>query len=355
MNAAKANIPYYGSYTERDPVRVAQDGVELFKEEGFDVIIVDTSGRHSQEAALFEEMEQISLAVNPDEIIFVLDGSIGQAAFDQAQAFGKTVDIGSVIITKLDQQNSKGGGALSAVAATSSPITHIGTGEHITDFEKFEPQRFVTKLLGGGDIGGLMEAMSNIDMKEQKEAVDSIMAGKFSLRIMRDQFQNLLSLGPLDQVMGMIPGLSQMLPKGSEELSSARIKRTMTIMDSMTEEELDAPDLKIFSDSRIRRIAQGAGVHPAHIQELFQMYKPFKDALSKLPKMRGGRGGGPGNMRQLNEMMSALNPQAAAMMKQMGGPNMLQNMMKQMQQMGMGGKGGKGGFPMGFDPKMFGM
>lgn len=144
----------------------------------------------------------------------------------------------------------------------------------------------------------------------------------------------------IGQVMNMIPGLSQMMPKGSEQQSEARIKRSMTIMDSMTEQELDSTDLKIFSESRIRRIARGAGVHPLHVQELFAMFKPFKDALDKITAVtgKGGRGRGPPNMRQLQQMM---NP---AMLKQMGGPAAVQNMMKQFQSMGLGGPGGK------FDP-----
>lgn len=142
QNATKANVPYYGSYNETDPAVIAQQvrnlysytvcppslqGVEKFRESGMDMIIVDTSGRHKQQEALFEEMRQVAAAVTPDAVIFVMDGSIGQAAFDQAKAFKDAVEVGQVIITKLDG-HAKGGGALSAVSATQSPITFIGTG-----------------------------------------------------------------------------------------------------------------------------------------------------------------------------------------------------------------------------------
>ena len=130
QNATKAGIPFFGSYTETDPAIIAQQGVARFKEEARDLIIVDTSGRHKQEAALFEEMRQVAVAVSPDLVIFVMDGSIGQAAFDQAKAFKECVEVGAVVITKMDG-HAKGGGALSAVSATSSPIVFIGTGEHI--------------------------------------------------------------------------------------------------------------------------------------------------------------------------------------------------------------------------------
>jgi signal recognition particle subunit SRP54 len=147
QNATKAKIPYYGSYTESDPVQLAQEGVEKFKQEGFEIIIVDTSGRHKQEEDLFEEMIQISTVVKPNNVIFVMDGSIGQAAEAQAKAFKDTVDVGSIIITKMDG-HAKGGGAISAVAATASPIVFIGTGEHIGDLEPFQAPQFISKMLG---------------------------------------------------------------------------------------------------------------------------------------------------------------------------------------------------------------
>lgn len=166
QNATKAKIPFYGSYAETDPVTLAMEGVAKFKSDGFEIIIVDTSGRHKQETELFEEMVQIRHATNPDNVIFVMDGTIGQAAFAQSQAFKEAVDVGSIIITKLDG-HAKGGGALSAVAATGSPIIFIGTGEHMTDLEKFDSRRFVGKMLGMGDMTGLVETMNDMRIDEQ--------------------------------------------------------------------------------------------------------------------------------------------------------------------------------------------
>ncbi|MCQ2820492.1 MAG: signal recognition particle receptor subunit alpha, partial [archaeon] len=139
QNATKCRVPFYGSYTEMDPVKIAEEGVSYFKNLKYEVIIVDTSGRHKQEEALFEEMKQVSSAIEPNDIIFVMDSHIGQACHDQAMAFKAAVDIGSVIITKLDG-HAKGGGALSAVADTESPITFIGVGEHFDDLEQFNPE-----------------------------------------------------------------------------------------------------------------------------------------------------------------------------------------------------------------------
>ena len=152
------------------------------------MIIVDTSGRHKQEASLFAEMQQVRDAVNPDEIIFVMDGSIGQACYDQASAFRQAVNVGSVIITKLDG-HAKGGGALSAVAATQSPIIFIGTGEHFDEFEQFDPQSFIKRLLGLGDLAKLMETVTGaIDMENQGELMQNISKGQFSLRDLQSQF-----------------------------------------------------------------------------------------------------------------------------------------------------------------------
>ncbi len=150
QNATKLRIPFYGSYTEADPVRIAEEGVEQFRRENFEIIIVDTSGRHRQEAALFSEMQEIQASISPDNIVFVMDATQGQAVFDQAQSFKEAVPVGAVIITKLDG-HAKGGGALSAVAATNSPIIFLGSGEHFDDFDPFNARSFVSKLLGMGD------------------------------------------------------------------------------------------------------------------------------------------------------------------------------------------------------------
>lgn len=187
QNATKAKIPYFGSYSESDPVALALEGVEKFKKEHFEIIIVDTSGRHRQETELFAEMKQISDVINPDNVIFVLDGTIGQAADLHARAFKETVDIGSIIITKMDG-HAKGGGAISAVAATGSPIVFIATGEHIHDLEVFNAQSFVNKMLGMGDLRGLMETLQ--DTKIDKEGLmKNIAAGKFTFRDMKGQFE----------------------------------------------------------------------------------------------------------------------------------------------------------------------
>uniref|UniRef100_A0A1I8JMC2 Signal recognition particle subunit SRP54 n=1 Tax=Macrostomum lignano TaxID=282301 RepID=A0A1I8JMC2_9PLAT len=225
QNATKARIP---------------EGVEKFKEDGFEIIIVDTSGRHKQEDSLFEEMLQVSNAISPDNVIFVMDATIGQACEAQALAFKQKVDVGAVIITKLDS-HAKGGGALSAVAATKSPIIFIGTGEHIDDFEPFKVQPFVQKLLGMGDLAGLIDKVSELKLDDNEELMKKFKQGDFTLRDMYEQFTNIMKLGPFSQILSSIPGFSQdFMTKGTEQESKNRLKRLMTIMDSMSDQELDS-------------------------------------------------------------------------------------------------------------------
>ncbi|CAH9142299.1 unnamed protein product [Cuscuta epithymum] len=191
QNATKANkIPFHGSYTEPDPVKIAVEGVERFKKENRDLIIVDTSGRHKQEASLFEEMRQVYEATQPDLVVFVMDGSIGQAAFNQAHAFKQTVEVGAVIVTKMDG-HAKGGGTLSAIAATKSPVIFIGTGEHVNDFEVFDVKPFVNRLLGMGDPNGIRDRFQEaVPVDQQPQFLQKLSEGNFTLRSFYELLQS---------------------------------------------------------------------------------------------------------------------------------------------------------------------
>ncbi|KAJ3046706.1 Signal recognition particle, partial [Rhizophlyctis rosea] len=330
QNATKAKIPYYGSYTETDPVQLAQEGVEKFKKEGFEIIIVDTSGRHKQETELFEEMRQIGAAVNPDNVIFVMDGTIGQAAEAQARAFKETVDIGSIIITKMDG-HAKGGGAISAVAATGSPIIFIGTGEHMHDLEEFKSKRFVSKMLGMGDLEGLMETVQDLKLDENKNLMKNLEAGVFTLRDMHDQFSTLMSMGPLSSLLSMMPGIPPEMAKMSDGEATNRFKKYMCIMDSMNAKELDS-DGKVFyqQTGRIFRVARGSGATVREVEELLGQHKQF----GQLVKGMGGKGG------LLNQMSKqGHGPRGGG--RGQGGVNA--QAMAQMQKMMQGMGGGAGG------------
>jgi signal recognition particle subunit SRP54 len=341
QNATKANIPFYGSHTESDPVAVAEAGVAQFREEKYELIIVDTSGRHKQEEALFEEMKDVAAAVQPDDVVFTMDSSIGQAAKDQAQAFKDAVAVGSVIITKLDG-HAKGGGALSAVAATKSPIIFVGTGEHVDDLEAFNVKSFVQRLLGMGDLGGLMNLMQDAKVFENPGSLmKKLASGKpveFTFRDMYEQFASIMKMGPPSKLFSMIPGMSNMMPKGADQDIGKNIKNFMTIMDSMSNTELDGDD-KLFAasnktgTSRITRISRGSGIDKRNVVQVLASFKPFKQVVSKLAALT--KGGNDPNKMQAN-LAKMLPPQAMAKMGGMAG-------IKKM--MGAMGGGGGGGMP----------
>lgn len=354
QNAAKIRCAFYGNPNEDNPVAIAKEGVEIFKEEKYEIIIVDTSGRHMQEDKLFDEMKQINKAIDPQETIFVMDGSIGQACYDQAIAFRDAVNVGSVIITKLDG-HAKGGGALSAVAATDSPIIFLGTGETFDDLEPFEAQSFIKRLLGLGDLSHLFKTVQDaIPQDKQKDMAKTIQEGKFSLRNMKDQFQSVLNMGSLSSVMSMIPGMnSNLIPKGKEKEATARIKRFLSMMDSMNDAELDS--LKPLNPSRIRRIARGSGTSIAEVSQLIEEHKKFAKMVGKMSGMNMNNPKGMAEMQRnpekmMKQLSGAMDPK---MLGQLGGASNLMNMMKglgnmeNMQEMmsmfGGGARGGRGG------------
>merc|ERR1712187_53255 len=315
-----------------DTVKIAEEGVELFKKEKYDLIIVDTSGRHKQEQALFDEMQQVAEVVKPNDIVFIMDSHIGQACYEQAKAFRQCVNVGSVIVTKLDG-HAKGGGALSAVAATNSPIIFLGTGEHFDEFNTFDPHSFVSRLLGMGDLKGLFQTITEaMPLDKQPELLNKISKGKFSLRDLYEQFQNLQKMGPMGQIMQMIPGMAQMMPKGAEKEGVRRIKRFMVMMDSLTDDELDS--VVAMSEPRRWRVAKGSGSSHAEVSQLLDEYKRMEKMVGKMGKSGlFGKGGdltqlqrNPGQVMQ--KMQSAMDPR---MLQQMGGA---QNMMKMMKEFG---------------------
>ncbi|TNY21861.1 putative signal recognition particle 54 kDa protein [Rhodotorula diobovata] len=260
QNATRAKVPFFGSYTETDPVAISLQGVQKFRSERFDVIIVDTSGRHRQESELFDEMCQIQDAVEPDMTVLVLDGAIGQAAEAQSQAFKEASDFGAIIVTKLDG-HAKGGGAISAVAATHTPIIFIGTGEHLHDLEKFSPRPFISKMLGMGDMAGLVERAQEMAManpERQENMMKKLEKGEFTVRDLKEQMQTIMNMGPLSNLTSMIPGMGALMGGDTEAEAAKRMKRIAFIFDSMTTEELDS-DGALFRDATPAASGKGKG------------------------------------------------------------------------------------------------
>ncbi|KAI9221351.1 SRP54-type protein [Blastocladiella britannica] len=341
QNATKAKIPFYGSYTETDPVAIAVEGIERFKKEQFELIIIDTSGCHVSEDELFGEMTSIATVVKPDNVIFVMDGTIGQSAEIQARSFKDAVNVGSIIMTKMDG-HAKGGGAISAVAATGSPIIFIGTGEHIQDLDRFDSRAFISKMMGFGDLGGLMEKIQDMKL-EEKGFMKNMEQGKFSFRDMREQLQNISSMGPMSKILGMMPGMPAdlMSSMGGDETGNKKMRKMMAVMDSMTDVELD-DDGKLFTEhpTRVLRIARGSGSQPQEIQELLKMHGMFagmvkqmggsNGLMSQMKNMQAGGAGGANPTAGMNplqiaklrkQMMSKISPEQLKQMRSLAASN----------------------------------
>ena len=276
----KIGVPVYGEPGGQDAVDIARKGVEYFVQRGFDIIIVDTAGRHHKEEALLEEMREIYKLINPDEIMLVLDATIGQQAYSIAKKFNESTPIGSIVVTKLDG-TAKGGGALSAVAATGARIKFIGVGEKIEDLEVFKPQRFISRILGLGDVESLVESVRKMQLEFTEEDAKKIIEGKLNMRLVYKQLVSLRKLGPLRKVLQMIPGFEYKLPMEIDsKVLEKRLDKWIAIINSMTYEELDNPE--IIDKSRMKRIAYGAGVSIDEVRELIKQYEAMKKLVKTL-------------------------------------------------------------------------
>jgi signal recognition particle subunit SRP54 len=287
--AQQVDIPFYGDKNEKNAVKVVTAGIEKFKR-STDVIIVDTSGRHKLENDLIKEMEDIFHATKPDEKILVMDAAVGQQAGSQAKAFHDAVNITGIILTKLDG-TAKGGGALSAAAEVGAPIVFIGTGEHPSDFERFDPARFISRLLGMGDIKTLLErAEESLKGKDAEETARRMMSGKFTLHDMYEQMNMLSGMGPLNKIVDMLPGGFSGKIKGMDMNSTQdKLRKFKVIMDSMTDEEMNDPQL--IHAARVKRIARGSGMENKDVKELLKYYnmtKRMMKGFSSDRKMRKG-------------------------------------------------------------------
>lgn len=271
----KINVPVFGDPKEKSAVKIAKRAMKEF--EGYDVLIFDTSGRHSLEADLIDEIKEVAKAVDAESKLLVLDAQTGQQAGPQAKAFHDAVGLTGVILTKLDG-TAKGGGALSAVAETGAPISYIGVGEHLEDLERFDPDRFISRLLGMGDIKSLLEAASEVvDEEKAEEVTRKMMSGKFTLKDMYEQMEMLQGMGPLKKLAAMLPGLGDKLQEQDMEATQERLARFRVIMDSMTNEELENP--KVLKSSRVTRIARGSGTTTKQVRELLRQYEMSRKAI----------------------------------------------------------------------------
>ena len=287
--ADRVSVPVYGEPGSSNVMSIVKKGMQQFTTQKQDLIIVDTAGRHKDESSLMAEMKELAKLVQPNEIILAIDASIGQAAMSQASAFNVTTTIGSILVTKLDG-TAKGGGALSAVAATHAKIKFIGTGEKIDDLEQFIPSSFVGRLLGLGDIKALVEKVREAEIVVPQKKARAFLEGKFTLKDMYDQMVAVRKMGPLKKLMGMVPGGIN-VPDDAMETAEHKLDSWRVIIQSMTKKEIEEP--KLIDSSRARRIARGSGTSDKEVKEMINQYFMVKKMM-KTMKRRGaalGRGG----------------------------------------------------------------
>jgi signal recognition particle subunit SRP54 len=292
--ADQIHVPIYGDRDEKKAERVLKKGLDKFSD--YEVIIIDTSGRHSLENDLIKELKRLAKIARPDEIILVLDATIGQQAGPQARAFHEAVGVTGVVVSKIDGA-AKGGGALSAVAETDADIMFVGTGEKLDDFERYDSSRFISRMLGMGDLETLMEKAGEVLDEEKAEKIArKMLSGKFNLKDMYDQMEALTKMGPLQKLFSMMPGMPGKLSEDQIIETQRKLKKFKVIMNSMTREELENP--RVIKSSRVMRIARGSGTNPKDVRELLKQYNMSRKAIK-------GLGGNRKVRRQLEKMMKS--------------------------------------------------
>ncbi len=289
------DVPVYGDPDEADSSAVLKDALEEVDEE---VVIVDSSGRDALNDEMVEEITTLDEILEPDERFLVVPADMGQQAGRQARRFQEELDVTGVVVTKMDS-TAKGGGALSACAATGASVKFIGTGEGMDDLERYDPERFVSQLIGYGDLEGLLE---RVDEEEAAEQAKKIMEGDFTLEDFQDQMSQVQSMGSLEEVMGKIPGFSKSkLPDGLIDMQEEKMEKYNYIIDSMTPDEKQDP--KVINSSRKRRIANGSGAKVEDVSELIKLFRQSKKAMEMF---KGGRGGMKGSLQKMMKQFGGL-------------------------------------------------
>ena len=292
----ESSVQVYGEPKTSDAVTIVRNGLKACS--AADLVIVDTAGRHQLDQELVDELENIAGLTRATDRWLVIDAQVGQAAGPVAASFHSLAGVTGIVITKLDG-TARGGGALSAVAATGAPIVHVGVGEQVKDLERFESDRFISRLLGMGDIQGLIDlAPEDLDEEEAMRLTQRLMSGRFTLNDMYKQMEMMSKVGTIDKLMsflpgGMLGGMAQ-ASKSQKEAMQANLDRYRVIMDSMTTWEKNEPaKIKV---ERVRRIAKGSGVKEKDVRELIGQWNRSR-------KMMKGMGGNRRLNKQMRKMM----------------------------------------------------
>ncbi|MEK6898077.1 MAG: signal recognition particle receptor subunit alpha [Nanoarchaeota archaeon] len=300
--AEKNKLSYFIDLEEKNPVKLWKNFEKKLKD--YNIVIIDTAGRHTLDKDLINEIKSLEKEIKPTETILVMPADIGQAAKKQAQEFTEAVSISGVIITRMDS-TAKAGGALTACAETKSPVYFITTGEKINDIEEFNPKTFLSRLLGMGDLETLIEKIKSItDKNKQKEIQKKVAEGKISLEDVIEQVKSMSSLGGFEKLKDMIPGFSKVkdkIPENLLENQQEKISKWEHILKSMTPEEKENPELLEKQTSRISRIAKGAGVNNTDIRSLLKQYKMLNEMIKSGSSMNLEEG--MLNQKQMQKLM----------------------------------------------------
>lgn len=286
------DVPVYDEGTEHDPVDIVRNGLKVAEENKNDYVIIDTAGRLEIDEQLMEELQRIKELAHPDEILFVADSMTGQVAAKVAHGFDEQLDITGVVLTKLDG-DTRGGAALSIRDVTGKPIKFIGQGEKLDQLDVFHPDRMANRILGMGDMLTLIEkAQTDYDEKQAQQVAEKIRENSFDFNDFIDQMDQIQKMGPLDEIMKMIPGMANNPALANINIGEKDIAHLKAIVYSMTPAEREDPDM--LNPSRRRRIAAGSGQSVQNVNRMIKQFKQSRDMMNKMSK---------GNMAGMDQLM----------------------------------------------------
>lgn len=296
------DIPVYSEGDQVPPQQIVQNALQHAKAEHLDFVIIDTAGRLHIDEALMNELQEVKEISKPDEIMLVVDAMTGQDAVNVAESFDQQLDVTGVTLTKLDG-DTRGGAALSIRAVTEKPIKFVGMSEKLDGLELFHPERMASRILGMGDVLSLIEkAQQDVDEEKARDLEKKMRTSSFTLEDFLEQLDQVKNLGPLDDIMKMIPGMNKMKGLDKLNMSDKQIDHIKAIIQSMTPEERENPDK--LNVSRKRRIAAGSG---RTLQEVNRLLKQFNDMKKMMKQFTGGGKGKKGKQAQLQNMLKGMN------------------------------------------------
>ncbi|HLR61818.1 MAG TPA: signal recognition particle protein [Lentibacillus sp.] len=282
-------MPVFSKGTDASPVDIAKEALEQAKEENNDYVIIDTAGRLHVDEDLMGELEQIKAAVNPDEIFLVVDAMTGQDAVNVAESFNEQLELSGVVLTKLDG-DTRGGAALSIKAVTGKPIKFAGMGEKLDQLEPFRPEGMASRILGMGDVLSLIDkAETNVNEKQAKELEEKMRTMSFTFDDFLEQMGQVKKMGPLEDVMNMIPGANKMKGLKNAQIDEKQLVYVEAIIQSMTKDERQDPSL--MNASRKKRIAKGSGTSVSQVNRLLKQFNEMKKMMKQMTNMQKGKKG----------------------------------------------------------------